>query len=610
MYIKYEEQSLLIDSLIHDAELYIMQFDRSQYEPFFRVVESYLSAHGGILGSNIAEKLLSAHRLGKTPVLNHNSFSYKVYLDPAACNPINWTRGLADKMGEVDSPLSRTVCMTTTIYRLEFNIAVNTRPCVQIIVMSPVRGRDQFAQITKPARVRGYYGTKLHVLDAEMLLANIYRELHRPTEVGEWSEFARRELDLASTVVEDVSKKIFGGNTDYIGIPWFKLSGVIWVGDPAVAFHKSGKLSPEFNPVWRPQIITSTPIDDIIVMIEKIMPRIGGKKLTYVQMAPGVAGDPQLIKTTIIFNSRSILDVYNTSAYDLVPYTMSNGRMIAGVWLTLRMLFTDLWILRTVQPSKYIEDRIYTVLHGINIVRGVAWKDLVGVSSNIEYTGNPKSDNDARRELIMTGQRMPPYYPAVVHGVSKNTKKGGDSKDTPIDCDNYVDLPPFIGPFGTPADPVAYSAAFLPSIDCATQFLSIYKSVLLVRSTIQIRSAGVDRISPVCCVDDGPDLLDELCRLTGPYDFVHLNGVLHHVNARLINISAELKRIAPAATIIISDIDDCPRNSLERVNIPLRKPPGRMSTVALAGAMASQGYSKVLFEYIAEQCQFVFVFRG
>lgn len=582
------DTTVAVDDAIKSATDYVMRTDRSVYDPFFRVIETYIEINGGIMGGTAGEILLAAHRSSIPPEPSCDSFGYTVYIDPAACNPINWTRTLVDQLFAVNSPLSARIGMTTAVYRREFNININTRPCVKILVLSPFRDKMQFVKTVKPAKVQGFYGNKVHVMDAEMLLAGIYRGLHNPNTAADWPELARREASLAKTVVSDVHRKVFGGG-DYSKVPWFELSGVIWIGDPAVSFHDTrasgGNLPTAFDDNWRPQIITDLDPDTIISMVEKIIPRIGGRKLIHLTTAPGLVGDPQLTKTTIYDESRgkriSLLDVYNVSSYDLVPYVESGGIRYAGVWPTLRMLFSDLWILRSIGKSDCISMRLTRILDGISRVRAVAWLDLTHASDIITYAGMLQSDDDARRKLISEGQRIAPYYPA-------RTKKGGNELDAVAS-----NLAPIIGAFGERVDPVMYMSEFLPPNSDVIPYVGKYKRALLVRSNINIFADIIDRISPVCCVDDGPDLFTMLADIpSNVYDFVHFAGVLHHSSARLTDISAELKRIAPTATIVITDIAECPAG-LESIGI-ISRPTTTLSTVALTGSMSAHGYTKIM----------------
>lgn len=595
------DKTVAVDDAIKSATEYVMSTDRSVYDPFFRVAETYIGINGGIMGGTAGEILLVAHRAGIPPEPSRDSFGYTVYIDPAACNPVNWTRTLVDQLFAVNSPLSARIGMTTAVYRREFNININTRPCVKILVLSPFRDKMQFVKTAKPAKVQGFYGGKVHVMDVEMLLASIYRGLHNPNVAADWPELARREASLARTVVSDVHRKVFGGG-EYSKIPWFELSGVIWIGDPAVTFHDTrasgGNPPATFDDNWRPQIITDHDPDTIINMVEKIIPRIGGRKLTYLTTTPGLVGDPQLTKTTIYAESRgkrtSLLDVYNVTTYDIVPYIEHDGIRYASVWPTLRMLFSDLWILRSIGKSDCISARITRLLDGITRVRTAAWSDLVRASDIALYTGSPLSDDDARRKLISEGQRIAPYYPAKI-------KKGGIESEL---CQLHIT--PIIGAFGERVDPIVYMSEFLPPNSAIIPYLGKYKHALLVRSNINVSADIVDRISPVCCVDDGLDLFTALADAPADtYDFVHLAGVLHHSTARLTDISAELKRIAPTATIIITDITECP-SGLETIGI-ISRPTTELSTVAITGSMSAQGYTKLMEK---KENGIILVFRG
>lgn len=345
-----------LDTALADAEKFAMDNDRMLYAPFFRVAEEFAVGNGMVLGGKVGLDLLVGEPLGR------DSFMWEFYTD----NAFMKAKALTDALAAVRSPHVPTkyTCLRTDVKHREFTILVNTRQLFKIYSLERYRGIE-LMQIMGPA-VRTSYFTQSQIkcVSEEMQLIECYRTLYTPAKCTQWEAALGAEIHLQKLLTSDdtlltKAVRVGAGRQDNAASGQSATYADVvaafmhYISDPRVT------TSPADRPViigdWamtamgdapvgqrkRLQIITSSPIDDVLssvtrVITSGVVSHRRSVKLTSQKFQINLFSDFQLTKHTVYMDSgrdqSSIADVFNSTAYEMIPvYACHTGDRLTRV---------------------------------------------------------------------------------------------------------------------------------------------------------------------------------------------------------------------------------------------------------------------------------------
>ena len=189
-------------------------------------------------------------------------------------------------------------------------------------------------------------------------------------------------------------------------------SPIVLIGEFAMA-----RLNGISDPA-RVQFLTAEPIEDLERRVSRLARNY---KVIAVKYTLNIPDDFQIVKHTIYLTGAreqvAVADVFNSPAYELIPYSCVNSVRVANPWVILRFLFIDIWVLRLVAHISKVDAattaaRVSAVLARCDLLRTYIAKDLAA-TFQFDYVGNYVNESVAKKKLIKElGERFPTFYPA------------------------------------------------------------------------------------------------------------------------------------------------------------------------------------------------------
>lgn len=421
-----------VSPLLAAAEKFVINNDRADYLPFFEAAEGFCAANQVVLGGKIGMQLLTRAPLSK------DSFSWDLYAD----NTYNMARELAVELSRVKSTHidPRFVAMRTDIKHKEFTIFVNTRLLFKVYNLDKHRG-VKLVDLMGPATRAGYFTQKpLLCISEEIQLINIYRGLYSPGMFKLWEEYVAMESQIYTSIEGSIGHKavtqIDGGALQVSRAPIDQVilktigDNCILLGDYAIAALLDGPCvkSP------RVQFVSDRAIDQIAAEIEKALNReiktfssLTRITVTYVKYSLNIPSDFQITKHSLYLNHGgeqvSIADVFNSTAYELVPWRAAKvserAVKVGNPFVLLRFKFIDLWVLKLIlnldsTSGAFVRDRIKALLDDVSGLREYAGS--MQAFQLEDYGGVYVNETVAKKKLIQaSGDRFPIFYPAAAN---------------------------------------------------------------------------------------------------------------------------------------------------------------------------------------------------
>ena len=331
--------------LLQNVEEIVITNDRMLYADYFKVIEEFSYANGGIITGNIAIQLLL-----NTPI-DRNSFIYDIYFDDAE----NIARKLTSQLYQIKNEFidNKYVYMEVAFRGKEIKIYVDTR--VVAVIHAPAR--HQQIPITKlmgTNEVVGHFAKTVNVVPVEFLLIDMYRALYSPSNAAEWGDLYETETQLYNLVENslqsNVLKMVSGGDATppnkneivKILINYMRDSDHILIGD-----YVAGQNT-------RMQIISSMDINAIITEFTTAIAQTKQVKLNHTRAI--VTADIRILKYSVFALSKQnqvhICDVYTSAAVEPIPYVDGTGEYknikIGNPYVLARFCLIDLWSMKLI----------------------------------------------------------------------------------------------------------------------------------------------------------------------------------------------------------------------------------------------------------------------
>jgi hypothetical protein len=452
--------------------------DRMQYIKFIEAGEKFAADHGLIIGGSAATRLL----LGSEPDIN--DFQYNLFSDSI----VTHARELSNTLYALDPQgLGHYTTVLTKIIKYLLTILVDGRELFILTALTTYRG-IKTSDVLIPSECLAQFaknedGTPLKLLCAgpEIQLISIYNSLCNPLNASKWSELLLNESKLRLIFNQEVKLKIEtainriegGRQGDPANIHFYKIlrdnyangPGRVFIG-PAAIEILTGKKVPGSE---RLQVITTGQLDgdaqEILDLAQSIGITISWKiddpKLPLIshirRMTIHVIKDEQ---------KEPILDVYNSAAFDLIPYfivsptsqikrqlSATHGKRVANKkhtrsaqqdlgpplslkigtpFVLMRYRLIDLWIIQILMKMgviniNYAKIVLNNIVSGYNIAalhyesllvddtEAVAIK-VLPMTTYIGRLENPELViKRASKILTKTKFHPPAYYPGAIH---------------------------------------------------------------------------------------------------------------------------------------------------------------------------------------------------
>lgn len=392
---------------------FIMTNDRMLYRPFFEAAERFCVERSVLIGGRVGADLLVDKPIDLT------SFYWEIYTDNAFAVAKDFTQA----MSEVKSPHvpANTASMRTNIKHREFTVIINAQMFFKVYALDQYRG-IKLATLMGPTPRMGYFGSTVACIPATIQLISIYRNLYTPAKAGSWPSEFELEAKLFARIG---GGDIVGAGGDNVKATAHQMQELV-LDDILIGDYAFKALGLAGTP-QRVQIISSRSPEDICLAWTRILRSKSsrGYKLTHVKFALNILDDFQLVKHTIYVNDgrdqAPLADVYNASAHEMIPFRVSTqaGRSVrvAGLWVLMRFLFIDMWVLRLINAlggHTGPHARVDALMRRAYEVRALIMKAPADTFQDTDYEGCYVDERVAKNKFIKgIGDNFPTFYPAV-----------------------------------------------------------------------------------------------------------------------------------------------------------------------------------------------------
>jgi hypothetical protein len=392
-----------LEEAIEAAHKYVADTDRAAYMWAFRAIESAVNSDDALYMGGIATAALASSGAGEyvCDIGLRNKGVASTFLD-AVCSA---GRDLPDLF----------IVLRTTIDDREYALDINGRTIVRMTVIGRRGDVDIIDRIPRKTVDSPITGNKITVCGADIAMMDVARTLYTAALAGEWEGVMAVFRSISPSLLESRT----GGSANAIHIAEtaktaIELAGIIGAAQkrrrererehgrererehvrehhkdilPAGAILIGDAALKQLGLIDAPrrhlQCLSNMPIGELAKRVERKV----GRPVRVVRYWTGIPSDFQLSKHTIYVLSpgredggqRPILDVYNSPSYEMIPLAKGGGHApIAGLFVLLRFLLVDLWILRMIDGSDrvmgYISDGIGACVSGIADARpGDLW---------------------------------------------------------------------------------------------------------------------------------------------------------------------------------------------------------------------------------------------
>lgn len=318
--------------------------DRMHYSAFIEAGEQFAAENELVISDPTA-------LLDTDAQISIDSFQYKFYSRHAALH----ARNLGDLMWKLSPDgLGHYTSVITKVASYILIVTVNGRDLFTITALPTYRGvqsADILLTNSCPARfAKNSDGTPLMLLciGPEVGLLSIYASLCNPALSSSWVENLLLESKLRTRYIstDNVSKRRISGEPPYYLMKYISGPGRVLIGPAAIAALVD-KRQPGDE---RLQIITVTPLEQ---EAKEITALIDGETVWKIENLK-IPSDHRVQRLTVhmIVDGRreALIDVYNSAAFDLIPYTVvkinHTDVKIGTPFVLMRYRLIDMWTIQ------------------------------------------------------------------------------------------------------------------------------------------------------------------------------------------------------------------------------------------------------------------------
>jgi hypothetical protein len=363
--------------------LLAVRADRERYRPFLEAAERFASRAGLIVCGSAALPMLTG---GAEPL----DYKYDFY----SSRGFALARELADVIYDADPDgLGHYTTLTTNIPHHNWKIIVDGRPMFTITTVSSQLRSS--CSIQRPAL---YDPTiKIPVIKQELALIDLYRDICDPTRLEDIKELLAAEAKLRGEFVKKLARVPNRPKHRQHPRPIAEFQARLlkeFVTGPGRVLIGAAAL-PGAAMTGPLQLVSSEEFD-----IEAETVAVIGRSLGLTVAARAaemhIPSDTRLRRLTLSVvgphHQEAILEIYNTAAYELVPFVAGSLR-VGSPFVILRFLLIDIW--QAHQSSAHGEGALYLYTEAVKLLDGPPERVLP-----IEYTGRAEDAEVAfKREV-------------------------------------------------------------------------------------------------------------------------------------------------------------------------------------------------------------------
>jgi len=349
---------------------------------------------------------------------SRRTIDYSLY----AANPFKHATNLSNKFVEI----SKFVEMRTQISHQEFVIQIELIVFVKFYILPYTREKNiKFMQT---------YNCQLYDIDLQFMppgveLIDIYRQLYTPLNVSNWKKILTLEGKIY-TLHKEQNKSIC--NTTFIKRADDKIINIKtaifdkWCNDKVLVGHWAynvytslEKINNQLDKNERLQIISDNPIENDILSLELLIKNRFNCRLSYKKQNVGIPKDFRIEKHCIdVMNngkSYTILEIYNSSSFEIIPYIEINQRMIGNPYVLLRFFMIDYWIIQYItslgkMPLNVCKNKLSNIIKCTSTLRSTG---IIHHGFGKKYTGSYINEFIADKLRRLDTERHAPYLPYV-----------------------------------------------------------------------------------------------------------------------------------------------------------------------------------------------------
>lgn len=428
------KQVNIVEDVIEQAADIVTKQDRSKYDVFIAAAEKYCILNKGIIGGIVGVEMVSDACTGVSSK-THNSYQLDIYID----DTLRHAKGLADYLytsslkTDIDGS---TIAMTTKLKYKYFTIWINTRASFNVINIDRYRNVkliDLIIPVLAPCRFNP--GEFVYCMNVELALLYIYQKLYQPYSSSRGYVSYSQLLKYEQVLIESIGKLKVGGRSKKSFNKYMDASDIIdeflvgddqsniVIGDYADETISGGVKRRRDTQHKRLQMISSEDPKAINGRLSRLVKRSMGNRYSsiVIEYDLKIPSDQQLRKYTFYVtdnnSQRPILDVFNSTTYETVPYHRRDNMNIAGYFVVLRFRFIDMYASKLIAALKRVEDTRYEgSIDNIMKLRDHISNKINDSPLEVFQTDNYKGifveENIVMKKLSAKYQYMfSPYYP-------------------------------------------------------------------------------------------------------------------------------------------------------------------------------------------------------
>jgi len=411
--------------------------DRNKYKEFMIIIERFAVDNGLIASGKSATKVTIPTEADPT-----EDFVYE-FLSPYA---LMHAKSLTDTLYAADPEgICQFASMLTKAPNYHFTINVNTREICTIFSL-PRHHKAKFSEIVSQHRpCRWLPGENILCTSIDLQLITAYMQLCNPDESSSWETVINTQNDLRdlrnsifNTGVVDTSGGRGGqnriGKTGANVLAFMKEyaagPGRVVVGDAAAQLWASNFKTEPFERTKHLTVIANANLDEEGLLVAEIASK-HGLTVEWAVKDPYVPVDIRLRRLTVYtmagrIRVDTLLDVYNSATYDLIPYKPHGEYKIGTLFAIMRFLLVEKWLIEFLHMIGAIPSTSFTEkIDGV--FRIVSDKvDEIMESGDVErfeqllplnfYIGRLESMAiTLRRTQNQEKKFYSPYYPVSAH---------------------------------------------------------------------------------------------------------------------------------------------------------------------------------------------------
>jgi len=363
------DKTTIVDDTIQLAKDVIIN-SRKQYDPLMKVIEKFISENDIIVKEN-------------------NNYFFNLYTTDMYSLP----KKLTNLLYNTNEVLAKYVTLMFKINKYHYRISLNGITFVHFTYINPAIKSNILDY-----KCKGVFSDVTYkCFGPELDLINLYTNIVNPINIDSWTDLFNREQILAKEIINKLKIRIseikHGGDKHSKSDNTFKKDEKniyqtildefisdkhVLIGSLAICIYK------KYNKIntKKIQIITQNSFNEEITNFKKLFPKV---KYTISHLKIPI--DLNMYKLTFSLNNITIIDIFNTGMYELIPYNnitlifdlpiYKDSLRIGSPYVIKKYKLIDIWSLLFITKLNIIDTnksniiinnniRDYSVIHDIS----------------------------------------------------------------------------------------------------------------------------------------------------------------------------------------------------------------------------------------------------